>query len=314
MNTFKAAVRSCLIKPSLNSYIDFGRSEMRSRKGPQPYFIEGFSLLSGLSFSIGQIEPCNACTLLYGSCSREGASAIWGSNRGGLMRPSDIEAWHLAALYEKREGLTGDSQAEAVRNCVRGSVVARSANAKQVSPDSGGHLSAPLTIVSISRRPTLMSRRVNGPETQKALLLQFWKRFGGKPNRASVYNYPIQEKLQVLVEYSRMIMPYDCQIPLKVRRERFNKNKHLMHPFRKFGRCFACGLRATDRHHIIQLQNGGINSKKNLVSLCKECHEIIHPEMTDRSKPQPQTRWNIPELNAIHEFEHAIDKLNKLTK
>lgn len=42
-------------------------------------------------------------------------------------------------------------------------------------------------------------------------------------------------------------------------------------------KCFACPRPARVRHHVIQLQNGGDNSKENRVSLCEECHSEIHP-------------------------------------
>jgi len=49
------------------------------------------------------------------------------------------------------------------------------------------------------------------------------------------------------------------------------------------GVCFCCQRRpATSRHHIIQIQNGGRNITKNIVSLCASCHRAVHPWMKKR--------------------------------
>ncbi len=40
--------------------------------------------------------------------------------------------------------------------------------------------------------------------------------------------------------------------------------------------CFACGKRFDHRHHIIQIQHGGRNRKRNLVLLCRGCHSEVH--------------------------------------
>jgi hypothetical protein len=61
------------------------------------------------------------------------------------------------------------------------------------------------------------------------------------------------------------------------RRSHFNDIKSKLHSFSRFSPCFVCGIGATARHHIVQLKNGGINSKKNIVSLCHQCHSTIHP-------------------------------------
>lgn len=42
--------------------------------------------------------------------------------------------------------------------------------------------------------------------------------------------------------------------------------------------CFACGARrGCAWHHVIQIQHGGSNYLRNLVSVCEACHLEIHP-------------------------------------
>lgn len=60
-------------------------------------------------------------------------------------------------------------------------------------------------------------------------------------------------------------------------RQRFNRVKYKRHSLKSHKLCFACGSEASVRHHIVPLMNGGRNSKKNLVSLCSDCHAHIHP-------------------------------------
>lgn len=44
-------------------------------------------------------------------------------------------------------------------------------------------------------------------------------------------------------------------------------------------RCFSCRTEARKVywHHILQVQNGGSNTPRNLVLLCARCHRDIHP-------------------------------------
>lgn len=43
--------------------------------------------------------------------------------------------------------------------------------------------------------------------------------------------------------------------------------------------CVVCGEPAYCWHHVVPLINGGTNSPKNLVPVCRDCHKIIHPYM-----------------------------------
>jgi len=105
---------------------------------------------------------------------------------------------------------------------------------------------------------------------QKVRLTKFWKDVRGTDSI---------EKLRLLREISEYKVIYWDQQPLYIRRGKF---KHLKYGPRGLFRlwrskCFVCRVRAQARHHLIQLQNGGINSKSNLVHLCNPCHAQIHP-------------------------------------
>jgi hypothetical protein len=109
----------------------------------------------------------------------------------------------------------------------------------------------------------------------KQTLLEFWSRFGDKKSAGIGFD-PIH-KLNALIELSSLVIPYKKQTELEKRRQQFNEAKATLHKWKRFGFCFVCLNPATARHHIVQLQNGGINSRKNIVSLCDSCHTKIHP-------------------------------------
>jgi len=111
----------------------------------------------------------------------------------------------------------------------------------------------------------------------KIKLLQFWERFGGKKQRGE--GFTKDEKIAALIDYSKIVIVYRNQTSIAHRREKFDGIKSVMHKMhiRRNSVCFACGGAPDCRHHIVQLQNGGINSKKNIVSLCNSCHSKIHP-------------------------------------
>lgn len=49
-------------------------------------------------------------------------------------------------------------------------------------------------------------------------------------------------------------------------------------------RCLAEGktVPVEEVHHILPLERGGTNEEKNLMSLCRSCHNKIHIELGDR--------------------------------
>lgn len=40
--------------------------------------------------------------------------------------------------------------------------------------------------------------------------------------------------------------------------------------------CFLCEKEPHHRHHLIQIQYGGQNTRKNIVHLCRSCHKEVH--------------------------------------
>jgi hypothetical protein len=50
--------------------------------------------------------------------------------------------------------------------------------------------------------------------------------------------------------------------------------------------CFVCRTEGRERavHHIVQLQHGGSNSRRNLVSLCDVCHHAVHPWLPPKTR------------------------------
>ena len=140
---------------------------------------------------------------------------------------------------------------------------------------------------------------LNGCEAQKLhkkLLIQFWSHFlndksvkgGNKIKREALkvnFNEGVktkEERLKVLTDYSQIVIGWKTDTYKK--RVEFNEIKKTLHrPELKINtKCFVCLCQAHCRHHIIQLQNGGLNQKKNIVSLCNSCHAEIHPWLKDR--------------------------------
>jgi hypothetical protein len=135
---------------------------------------------------------------------------------------------------------------------------------------------------------------MNGSQAQilhKDLLIKFWSHFlnddsvkgGNKIKREALkgnFNESVttkEEKLKVLKDYAQIVIGWKTATYKK--RVQFNQIKRTLHrPELKINtKCFVCLGKASCRHHIIQLQNGGLNQKKNIVSLCNSCHAEIHP-------------------------------------
>jgi hypothetical protein len=78
--------------------------------------------------------------------------------------------------------------------------------------------------------------------------------------------------------------------PLEIRRE------HEATARESAQRCFCCrtGSRRLYWHHIVAIQHGGDNNRRNLVAICLRCHAAVHPWM-DGSKPDKRRgSWSSP--------------------
>ena len=104
---------------------------------------------------------------------------------------------------------------------------------------------------------------------------QFWDYYGGK--KCCGKGHDPDQKLQRLIRLSH----YRIGKRRKNERGKFEKIKWKRHSLRSHPFCFICRCPAEVRHHIIQIQNGGINAKRNIVSLCRACHIKIHPWIKD---------------------------------
>ena len=103
----------------------------------------------------------------------------------------------------------------------------------------------------------------------------FWNHFGGKKCDGS--RHPRQMKIRILKQYADIVIGFVHRQPVAERRQKFDALKSMRHQMRSHAKCFGCGGTGTARHHIIQIQNGGHDAKRNLVSLCGECHAEVHP-------------------------------------
>lgn len=119
----------------------------------------------------------------------------------------------------------------------------------------------------------LQQNLIHPPQYHKLLLKDFWDTFGS--NRNNGIGYDESFKMEYVIALANIKIKYKAQKTLKNRRNNFNKNfnkKPVKRP-----PCFICNVKSQCRHHMIQLQNGGINCKRNIINLCNKCHATIHP-------------------------------------
>lgn len=109
----------------------------------------------------------------------------------------------------------------------------------------------------------------------KEKITKFWNNFEGFKFDGRGYSPEI--KLALLQELATERIYYKNGQSLTTRRTKFDKIKRHRHNRLQHKFCFICLGEANVRHHIIQLQHGGINSKRNIISLCYKCHADIHP-------------------------------------
>lgn len=63
-----------------------------------------------------------------------------------------------------------------------------------------------------------------------------------------------------------------CQIPPKVKRKVYDRDD---------GKCIFCGKYGLPEAHIVSRAQGGLGVEKNIVTVCRECHDRMD-NSTDR--------------------------------
>jgi hypothetical protein len=117
---------------------------------------------------------------------------------------------------------------------------------------------------------TAQGRGAGADAYQHAVLVYFWTRTDAGADRLAL----LQELAQVVVERP------DTWDIARVRRE----SGAVKIPTEA---CFCCRHRdrAIDRHHIVQVHQGGSNASRNFVPLCRDCHARVHPHMEPAERP-----------------------------
>jgi hypothetical protein len=78
-------------------------------------------------------------------------------------------------------------------------------------------------------------------------------------------------KEQILQELKRLSL-------LKIWSSRSYERRRVRNKCVKFShKCWACGGEPNVLHHVIMVKNGGPNVKENIIELCNQCHEEVHP-------------------------------------
>lgn len=101
-------------------------------------------------------------------------------------------------------------------------------------------------------------------------------------------------RLKLLKQYTNITVLNE--IPLETRRNEYKNTKAT-----RCKSCFICNAIPYERHHIIQLRNGGTNDKRNMIALCTKCHDKIHPWLKAKRIP-------INDTNKVTKFKPKITK------
>lgn len=122
---------------------------------------------------------------------------------------------------------------------------------------------------------------MNANQIHMEHLHRFWGKFGGwKPSNHGA-GFTQLDKLTEVRKLASLRIPFKRQKTKDDRRCDFNGVKHRLCRAKIDSPCFICGhigkTPPHSRHHLIQLQNGGLNCRRNLVVLCDPCHADVHP-------------------------------------
>jgi hypothetical protein len=125
-------------------------------------------------------------------------------------------------------------------------------------------------------QPVVFTERVL--DVHKAFVADFWKEFGVNGQKHYLSAKGKVATLKRLRELGCVVLKHGGTNP-RDRRNGFNEIKSERHRLQSHKHCFVCKRIAQNpaRHHIIWIKNGGINSKRNMITLCFECHAEIHP-------------------------------------
>jgi hypothetical protein len=118
---------------------------------------------------------------------------------------------------------------------------------------------------------------------QRVVLDWFWNECGRQGNKHFVSKKNKDFTLDILKTIGEITVLWEHKPNvLAKKRMRFDKVKNKRHRFKSHKYCFSCRGKGEVRHHIVWLKYGGLNSKRNLVTLCKLCHSEIHPWLKAR--------------------------------
>jgi 5-methylcytosine-specific restriction endonuclease McrA len=99
------------------------------------------------------------------------------------------------------------------------------------------------------------------------ILQAFWNNFEATDS--------VTKRLELLKEFDKQHSRRSIsKQELTSRRQDFKQSKHFNY-FKE--NCKVCLKFPVIRHHLIELQHGGLNVYSNIMPLCRECHATIHP-------------------------------------
>jgi 5-methylcytosine-specific restriction endonuclease McrA len=104
----------------------------------------------------------------------------------------------------------------------------------------------------------------------RILLEEFWSKAHARSPKT---------RLLILQDFARRELlpdPYRLHDPEWMRKK--YRQRRARGFVRTIGECWVCRGDAVDRHHVIPIKNGGRNTVKNIVPLCKPCHVAVHGE------------------------------------
>lgn len=70
----------------------------------------------------------------------------------------------------------------------------------------------------------------------------------------------------------------------------------------KGDKCFYCGSKAEEYHHIVPRHMGGDNRLENIVPMCAECHKKAHSKRSYKR----QAQWGRPKQNLPDNYETVV--------